>query len=222
MRKTNKILAAVIVLLMAMSIVFTGCTAGGPSMKISIEGVEFQLDCKVSDILNAGFELADIDHPGHIMKDFPELDARTLVQEGLFIYKNGEASNVAIFVYNKSVETQRLEDCNVYCFKYDCGTYSQNAGNDNCLKVLFNGIDMRFTDRQKVLTALEGQDFHFKDADKTDFLKSGDAYSKSLIGATNTQGSFLTIFNDYNYESGERTVNGFEFKLSIKYDTSGA
>ena len=53
MRKTNKILAAVIVLLMAMSIVFTGCTAGGPSMKISIEGVEFQLDCKVSDILNA-------------------------------------------------------------------------------------------------------------------------------------------------------------------------
>ena len=52
--------------------------------------------------------------------------------------------------------------------------------------------------------------------------EGGDAYSSSLITATNTSGCFLTVTNDYNYESGTRFVNGFECKLKVSYDTSDA
>ena len=221
MKKQISSVTFLIVLSILFAVVFSGCGMAGPEMKISIEGKEFGLDCKVSEILDAGFELADIDHASHIVKDLPELDARTLVQDAFYIYKDGEASHVAVYVYNKAVNSSKFEECNVYCFKYDCGEYAGNADDDNCLKVLINGIDMRFTDRETVIAALEAQGFKFKDADKTDFFKTGDAYSKSLIGANKTSQGFLTVFNDYNYESGERSVNGCEIKLDVKYDTSG-
>ena len=59
MRKTGRIMAAVIVLAMALSVFFTGCDSGSaPDMKISIDGKEFQLGCQVSEFLDAGFKLS--------------------------------------------------------------------------------------------------------------------------------------------------------------------
>ena len=75
MRKTDRLMAAVIVLAMALSFVFTGCVSAAPDMKISIDGKEFELGCKVSDILDAGFKLASIDSKSKIITEYPELAA---------------------------------------------------------------------------------------------------------------------------------------------------
>ena len=223
MRKSKRLTALILSMVTVLSLMFTGCgSSGAPEMKVSIEGYEFMLNCKVSEILDAGFTFADTDHVNSMMKESPVIPARTVITSGLYIFRNGEPSHVAVYVYNKTVNDMDFRDCNVYSFKYDAGVYAQNASDDNCLKVLFNGIDMRFTERKTVIEELENQGFRFKDDKKTDFFKDGDAYSSSLITATNTTGSFLTVFNDYNYESGMRFVNGFECKLKVSYDTSGA
>ena len=222
MRKTNRLTAAVIVLAMALSVLFTGCGSTAPDMKISIDGKEFQLGCVVSDLLDAGFKLATLESSSRILTEYDELEGRTLLQNSLYLYKDNESTHVRIYVMNKTVNKMTLDQCIVYAFKYDCGEYSTNVSKTPRFKVLFNGIDFRFTERQTVLSSLESQGFKFSEADKQDFFKNGDAYSTSLISVKNSNGSVLTVFNDYNYNTGDRTVNGFEFKLSVKYDTSDA
>ncbi|MBR4430524.1 MAG: hypothetical protein IKS75_04430 [Clostridiales bacterium] len=223
MRNTKRFAAVVLVMAMALSVIFTGCgSSSAPEMKISIEGYEFSPGCKISEIMDAGFTFADTDHVNTMMKESPVIPARTVVTGGVYIFRNGKPSHVAVYVYNKTVNDMDFRDCSVYSFKYDAGVYAQDAADDNCLKVLFNGIDMRFTDRKKVIEELENQGFKFNDDKKTDFFKDGDAYSSYLISATNTGGRSLTITNDYNYESGTRFVNGFECKIKVSYDTSGA
>ena len=47
-----------------------------------------------------------------------------------------------------------------------------------------------------------------------------DAYSSSdLVTAGAAAGSVLTVYSNYNSNTGDSTVNGFEAKLSVKYDT---
>ncbi len=224
MRITKRLTAVILIMAMALSVVLTGCGSSDSrlSMRVSIDGHQFSPGCKVSDILDAGFTLADTDHVSTMMTESPVIPARTVVTSGLYVFKNGEPSHVEIFVYNKTVNNLDLKDCDVYEFKYDAGIYAQDASDDNCLKVLFNGIDMRFTDRKKVIEELENQGFKFKEDEKTDFFKDGDAYSTYIISATNTAGHSLDVTNDYNYESGMRFVNGFECKLKVSYDTSDA
>lgn len=222
MKKASKLISVMLVLVVGLSMLFTGCSLTGPEMKITIDGDEFQLDCEVSEILNAGYELAEYDHKNAIMNEYYEVPARTLITDGMYLYKNGVASHVEIFIYNKSTNDAKFADCNVYKFKYDVGDYASESGNDDGLKVLFNGLDFRFTDRKSVITDLESQGFKFKDSDKEDFFKTGDAWSSSLIGPTGLIDKNVTIFNDYDYESGERYINGIEFGLKIDYDTSGA
>lgn len=223
MRKTKRLTSLILSMVIVASLMLAGCgSSGTPEMKVSIEGYEFALNCKVSEILDAGFTFADTDHVNSMMKESPVIPARTVITSGLYIFRNGEPSHVAVYVYNKTVNELDFRDCSVYSFKYDAGVYAQDASDDNCLKVLFNGIDMRFTDRKTVIEELENQGFRFNSDKKTDFFRDGDAYSSSLITATNTSGSFLTVTNDYNYESGMRFVNGFECKLKVSYDTSGA
>lgn len=84
-------------------------------------------------------------------------------------------------------------------------------------KVLFDGIDFRFTERPAVMSSLEGKGFKFKDSYKQAFLNSGN--SDSYISVTNSNGSVLTVYSNYNSNTGDNTVNGFEAKLSVKYDT---
>ena len=222
MRRTYKITAVLIVLAMALSVAFTGCSDAGPSMKITVDGHEFQLDCKVSEILNAGFKLSEIDHTSGLIKEFPEIEARSLLTSCVYlITPGGQLTHVGIKVYNKSVNPLKYEDCNVYSFEYECGEYGSSR-NVAAIPVRFNGLDFNFTDRAKTVGDLESQGFHFKDADKADFLKSGDAYSTSLLGATNTGSNRMYVKNSYDYETGERYINGFEFCIHLSYDTSNA
>ena len=67
------------------------------------------------------------------------------------------------------------------------------------------------------MSSLEGKGFKFKDSDKQAFLNSGN--SDSYISVTNSNGSVLTVYSNYNSNTGDSTVNGFEAKLSVKYDT---
>lgn len=222
MNKTSKLFSVVLVLALGLSMLFSGCSLTGPEMKISIDGDEFQLDCEVGDILSAGYELAEYDHKNAIMTEYFDVPARTLITSGMFLYKDGVASHVEIFIYNKSTSDAKFADCNVYKFEYDAGDYASESGNDDGLKVLMNGVDFRFTDRKSVIADLETQGFKFKDSDKEDFFKSGDAFSSSLITSTGLIEKYLTVYNNYDYESGERYINGFEIELKIDYDTSGA
>ena len=217
-----KIEAVIIVMVMALTMIFTGCDSMDPAMKITVDGTDFQLDCKVSEILDAGFQLANIDHKNGIVTEYPEMEARTLIKSSIYLFKDNKPAHVAIYVYNKSYNTEKFEDCNVYGFKYDCGDYSGNNGETGYLDVKFNGINMRFADRQSVISDLEGQGFKFKDSDKTDYFKKNDAYSKSLISAAGMFGHHLTVYNNYDYNSGERYVNAIEFQIKVDYDTSGA
>ena len=220
--KVLKIEAVIVIMVMVLTMLFTGCGSMDPAMKITVDGTDFQLDCKVSEILDAGFELAGIDHKSGIVTEYPEMEARTLIQNSIYLFKDGKPTHVAIYVYNKSVNSEKFEDCNVYGFKYDCGDYAHDKGETGYLDVKFNGIDMRFADRESVISELEGQGFKFKDSDKTDFFKKNDAYSTSLISATGMFGHHLTVYNDYDYNTGERYVNAVEFQIKVEYDTSGA
>lgn len=221
-RNTLKIRAVIVIMIMAFTTLFAGCDSFDPAMKITIDGDTFQLDCSVSEILNAGYELAEIDHKSGITKEYPEMEPRTLITSSIYLFKDDKPSHVAIYVYNKSGNTRKFVDCDVYGFKYDCGDYSHDSSETGYLDVKFNDIDVRFADRESVIASLESQGFKFKDADKTDFFKTGDAYSSSLIGPTGLLGHTLTVFNDYDYNSGERYINAVEFKIKVEYDTSGA
>ena len=217
-----RVQSVIVIFIMILAMVFTGCDSLDPAMSITIDGTEFKLDCKVSDILDAGFELAEIDHKNGILKEYPDLEGRTLLQSSIYLFKDGKPSHVAIYVYNKANNTVKFEDCSVYRFKYDCGDYAGNANETGYLDVKFKGIDLHFTDRASVISELEGLGFKFKDSDKTDFLKNNDAYSTSLISATGMFGHHLTVFNDYDYNTGNRYVNALEFENKVEYDTSGA
>ena len=214
--------AVIVVLIMAFTMLFAGCDSMDPAMKITIDGTDFKLDCKVSEILDAGFELAKIDHVNGILKEYPDMEPRTLITGSIYLFKDGKPSHVAVYVYNRSNTACRFEDCEVYGFKYDCGDYAHDNAETGYLDVKFNDIDVRFADRESVINSLEGQGFKFKDADKADFFKKNDAYSASLISANGMMGHHLTVFNDYDYNSGERYVSAIEFEKSVKYDTSGA
>ena len=221
-RKVLKILSVLVIMVMALSFVFTGCSSINPEMKITIDGKDLQLDCKVKDILDAGFELGETGHKNSIIKDFPDLEARTMISSSFYIFKDGVPANVGIGVYNKSYQAEKFEDCTVYEFKYDCDQYAYRANEGKCLDVKFNGIDFHFTDRQQVIGDLEGQGFKFDEKDKTSFLADNDPYSDSLLSAKGLFERHLTIFNNYDYDSGNRFINGFEFAIKIDYDTSGA
>ena len=77
MRKTYKYTAIILVLSLVLSVMFSGCSMSAPEMKITVDGRDFKLDCKVSEILDAGFGIADIDHASHILASYPELDGTT-------------------------------------------------------------------------------------------------------------------------------------------------
>ena len=228
MNKTSKLFSVVLVLAIGLSMVFTGCSLTGPEMKITIDGDEFQLDCEVGDILSAGYELAEYDHKNAIMTEYFDVPARTLITSGMFLYKDGVASHVEIFIYNKSTSDAKFADLAAPQEEVDTLVIdtdeegASESGNDDGLKVLMNGVDFRFTDRKSVIADLETQGFKFKDSDKEDFFKSGDAFSSSLITSTGLIEKYLTVYNNYDYESGERYINGFEIELKIDYDTSDA
>lgn len=214
--------SVIVVMVMAMVMLFAGCDSMDPSMKVTVDGAEFQLGCKVSEVLDAGFELAGIDHRNGILKEYPDMEARSLTTSSIYLFKGGKPSHVAIYVCNKGTSSARFEECTVYGFKYDCGDYAHDKDETGYLDVTFNGIDARFADRNSVISSLEDQGFKFKDAEKTDFLKENDAYSKSLISATGMFGHDLTVYNNYDYNTGNRYVNSIEYKEKLAYDTSGA
>lgn len=217
-----KIQSVIVIMVMAMVMLFTGCDSMDPAMKVTVDGNEFQLGCTVKEILDSGFELADIDHKNGIIHDYPDMEGRSLTTSSIYLFKDGKPSHVAIYICNKGTSTVKLEECTVYGFKYDCGSYASDSKETGYLDVKFNGIDARFADRKTVVGDLESQGFKFKDNEKADFFRENDAYSKSLVSATGMFGHDLTVYNDYDYNTGNRYVNGIEFKEKLQYDTSGA
>ena len=213
MKQLKKISALLLAMVTVMTVFLSGCGSSGPDMKISIGDKTFELGCKVGSILDAGYVLADADDVDEIMADPGKIGKRTVIENGFYLFKNGAPAHVAIYICNMTVNEVDLKDCVVYGFKYNAGQFRANHNMTGYIKVQFNGIDMRFTDRDTVLSALESKGFKFKNDEKTNFVKSGDPSSRSYITATNSSGPVLTIFNDYNFDNGSRTVNGFQFYM---------
>lgn len=204
-----------------LSVLFTGCSFTDPEMKISIDGNEFSLDCKVQDLIDAGYDISSIDHKSQIIKDsdYPVIGARIMDQKNYYlINKSGVACNVAFNVYNNSSSDCPLNECKVYLFKYDAGTYSEYVTKSiEGPVVLLNGIDFKFTDCKETVDALTSAGFKFNSSD-VDAFSANDMYGKSVIGPTGLGGHNMSVFHDYDYDEGIVRVNGFEISIKLKYE----
>ena len=218
--RTKKVFSVVVILAMMVSVLCTGCSAFDPEMKISIDGKEFSLDCKVQDLIDAGYDISSIDHKSQIIKDsdYPVIGAMIMDQKNYYlINESGVACNVAFNVYNISSSDRPLNECKVYLFKYDAGTYSEYITKSiEAPVVLLNGIDFKFTDCKETTDALASAGFKFKSSD-VDAFSANDMYGQSVIGPTGLGGHSMSIFHDYDYNEGVVRVNGFEISLKLNY-----
>ncbi|MBP5180372.1 MAG: hypothetical protein J6127_03680 [Clostridiales bacterium] len=219
--RTKKVYSAAIILAMIVSMIFAGCAGMDPEMKISIDGKEFMLDCKVQDFIDAGFSISSINHQSEILSesDYPVIDSMIMDQTNYYlISEGGIPCDVAFNVYNDGSSNLDLSECKVYQFKYDAGTYAEYA-NSNIEKpeVLFNGVDCRFTDCAETANALNETGFRFS-SDDIDAFSADDMYGTSVIGPSGLMGHNVSLFHDYDYTEGVVRTNGFEFSLKLDYE----
>ncbi|MBO7451608.1 MAG: hypothetical protein J6U54_14675 [Clostridiales bacterium] len=218
--RTKKMIAVIVMLVMAVVMIFAGCEKLDPEATISIDGKEFQLNCKVSDLTDAGLILASFgDASAAISEDqYPTIKGREMSRELYYILTADKVStNVYFQAYNLDTTDASLSDCRIYCFNLDYDTYASNKGAKNKVEVKLNGVDFYFTDCNETVNALQEKKFKFDSKEVADFTKD-DMYGKSIISADGLHGMSLSIKHDYDYEDGKVRVNGFELTKKLDYE----
>lgn len=219
--RTRKTLAVAVFFAVMMSVLLTGCPLKDPEMKISIDGKEFSLDCKVQDLIDAGFQIAETGSPTTVIDeaDYPVIQARLMDSEFYYLITgDGLPCDVSFHVYNNDSSDLAFTECKVYLFNYDAGSYSEFVTrNPETAEVLLNGIDFKFTDCKETVDALKDSGFKFKDSEVEEFC-ADDMYGKSVIGPTGLSSHDLSIFHDYDYEKAVVRTNGFEISLKLNYE----
>ncbi|MBO7095883.1 MAG: hypothetical protein J6V94_02875 [Lachnospiraceae bacterium] len=194
-----------------------GCSGAGtinPEMTVTIDGVDFALDCKVSDILDAGFRVVRYD--SGMKDDLPSVGARELISKFYSIVRqDGTETNISVNIYNKSYNEAEAADCYVYEFVYDASIFPEDTPHAD---VTFNGINMHYADMASVVSELEEQGFKFKEEDKTEFFRENDPYADRLLSAKGLMGCNLRIDCDYDYETGAKPITGFDLTLKLDYE----
>ena len=216
----NRFFAAIVTIGMLVAVLFTGCSAMDPDMKISVDGHEFSLDCTVQEILDAGFDISEIDHESKIISkdNLPVIGSMIMDTTNYYLISNGIACNVAFNVYNNSSSDLALNECKVYQFKYDAGTYEEYATKDiETPEVLLNGISCKFTDCGDTANTLIDAGFKFKSSDVEAF-DTDDMYSTSVISATGLGGHTLMLYHDYDYTESVVRMNGFDISIKLDYE----
>jgi hypothetical protein len=192
----------------------SGLSSLDPEMTVTIDGVDFALDCKVQDILDAGFRVVRYD--GGMKDDLPSVGAREMISKFYSIVRqDGTETNLSINIYNKLNTEAEAADCYVYEFVYDAGVLAKDYPHAD---VTFDGIDMYYTDCASVVSALEEKGFKFKDEDKTEFFRENDAYASRLLSAKGLMGSDFRIDCDYDYNTGGKYIIGFDLTLKLDYE----
>lgn len=219
--RTKRICASAVLLALMVSLLFTGCAGMDPEMTISIDGKEFSLDCKVQDLIDAGFDIASINHQSEILSesDYPVIGSKIMDQTNYYlISEGGVPCDVAFRVYNDGSSDLTLNECKVYQFKFDAGTYAEYANSSvEKPEVLLNGVDCRFTDCDETASALNDTGFRFN-SDDIEAFSADDMYGTSVIGPDGLMGHNVSLFHDYDYNDGVVRTNGFEISLKLDYE----
>lgn len=208
--RIKAIFIVVVIVLFSMS---SGCSRKSQVVNVSIDGVDFQLGCKVSSIIDAGFQIGESDHFRSVYyMELPTVKAKTSLE--CYIFKDFVPSHVGIFVYNSTDHNVELTECIVYMFQYDCGEYISNE--IECLNVRFNGIDFHFSDCKQIIKSLEHQGFRFNKEEKKEFLAKDNSDVDLYLNGNYREVYQVTICNIYDRKSDSRLISGFV--ISIKLD----
>lgn len=193
----------------------SGCSSANPRAIISVDNVEFNLGCKVSEIIDAGFQLGESDHFRSIYyMELPEIDALTSSSYYFYIFKDWVPSHVGIGVFNPSDKPAGLEECIVYKFSYNCGDYLD--ANIESVDVRLNSISFQFSDKKQVIDALNSQGFKFENNEKVEFMTMSEEDSKLLNNIQESSEYKVVVCDIYDSKTDARLIDGFE--ISIKQD----
>lgn len=215
MTRCLKKVYAFIIVSVYISIMISGCSSSKSHAIISIDNVDFHLGCKVSEIVNAGFQIGESDHIRSVYyMGLPEIDARTTDIYDYFIFKDFVPSHVGIGVYNPSDQSVGLEDCIVYKFSYNCGDYLD--ANIESVDVRLNKTSFQFSDKKQVIESLELQGYKFEENSKADFMTMSEEGSKYLNALQESAECKVVIYDIYDSKTNTRLIDGFE--ISIKQD----
>lgn len=208
--RVRVIFIVLVIILFSMS---SGCLQKSQNISVSIDGVDFQPGCKVSSIIDAGFQIGESDHFRSVYyMDLPTVKAKTTSE--FFVFKDFVPSHVGIFVYNSSDHNVELEECIVYMFLYDRSEYMSNE--IECLNVRLNGVDLYFSDSKQVINSLEYQGFKFNELEKTEFLTEDNSDIELHLTGNCGDVYQITVSNIYDRESDTRLINSFAVSINIE------
>lgn len=215
MTRCLKKVYAFIIVSVYISIMLSGCSSAKSQAIISIDNIEFELGCKVSEIVDAGFQLGESDHFRSIYyMGLPEIAAGTTNSYEFYIFKDWVPSHVGIGVYSPSDQSVGLEDCIVYKFSYTCGDYLD--ANIESVDVRLNKTSFQFSDKKQVIESLESQGFKFEGNSKAVFMTMSEEGSKYLNALQESSECKVVIYDIYDSNTNTRLIDGFE--ISIKQD----
>lgn len=217
--KTRKIYAAFVILAMLISLIFSGCMFSDPEIKISVDGKEFVLGCKVQDLLDSGFDIALTNYEKDILteEEYPVIGSKKMDQTNYYLISEGGLPCDLLFrVYNNDPTDLPLNECRVFLFKYDAGTYADYVPlNIEYPEVLLNGISFKFTDCKETVDALSDAGFKFNKFDAEKFT-ANDKYGMTVISPGLLFEHNMAIFHDYDNNDGVVRMNGFEISDKIE------
>ena len=191
----------------------SGCSRKKQYVNVSIDGIDFQPGCKVSSIIDAGFQIGESDHFRSVYyMELPTVEANTTVE--YFVFKDFVPSHVGIYVYNSADHTVELEECIVYMFQYDCSAIISHE--IECLDVRFNGIDFHLSKCKPVIKSLEHQGFKFNNKEKTAFLDKDNSDDQLYLTGYYCDVYQITVSNIYDRESDSRLINSFVVSIKLE------
>lgn len=212
-REFRKNLVIVIVSAIMLSFLISGCSSTITQAIISIDNIEFELGCKVNEIVDAGFQIGESDHVRSIYYlELPKIEANTTLNQEFYIFRDWIPSHVGICVINPSDKPAGLEDCIVYKFSYNCADYLD--ANIESTDVRLNSISFQFTDKKQVVESLESQGFIFGNNERAEFMTMSEENSKRLNNTQESSEYIIVICDIYDIKTDARLIDGFE--ISIK------
>ncbi len=134
--------------------------------EVSINGQTLRVGMTVQDLVDAGFSVGiSMTGSGGLNLDVqPQVPGEKYSSTSYYIFKDGEYTNVAFSVYNRSVNSCDFKDSKIYSF------YFYSGFNFADTEVLVNGISVGGMDKEEALQAFEKLGVKFDKEDKEEFL----------------------------------------------------
>ncbi|MBR5772565.1 MAG: xanthine phosphoribosyltransferase, partial [Clostridia bacterium] len=170
------------------------------------------LDCSVSELLNAGYELAEIDHKSGITKEYPEMEPRTLITSSIYLFKDDNINKiVTIEASGIGIACVAAQYFNVPVVFAKKGIH-RNVGND-----IYTGEVFSFTKGEKTQIGISRNYLTAEDRILIidDFLANGGAV-KGLIHIAEQAGAEVKgigICIEKGFQPGGKALREMGYKL---------